>query len=371
MKTVKIFVPKGEHKMKKLRTAIIGQGRSGRDIHGKFYKSETNAYVEVVTVVEADPERRERALAEYPGCTVCADYKELFGRTDIDLVVNATYSNTHYSITRDLLAHGFNVLVEKPFARNYYECSDLIKTANDNNVTLAIFHQSLLAPHHLSVKEVLESGKLGDIKQISIRYNGLARRWDWQTLQMKMGGSVYNTGPHPIGMALDYLGFDKNAQVVYSKLDTALTSGDAEDYAKILITAPEKPLVDIEINSIDAYSNYTVKIQGSKGTFSCTTGSYKMKYIVDGENPERPVIVESLKDADGYPKYCWELLKTHEEEGKYVGSAFDIACERFYEMLHNKIFNGVPMEITPEKIAQVINVIEKVHADSPLPVKYQ
>lgn len=357
--------------MKKLRTAIIGQGRSGRDIHGKFFKSDKNDLIEVVTVVEADADRRARALEEYPGCTVCADYKELFGRSDIDLVVNATYSDTHYSITRDLLLHGFNVLVEKPFARNYYECSDLMKAAADNNVTLAIFHQSLLAPHHLGVKEVLASGKLGDIKQISIRYNGLSRRWDWQTLQMKMGGSVYNTGPHPIGMALDYLGFDKHAKVVYSKLDTALTSGDAEDYAKILITAPDKPLVDIEINSIDAYANYTVKIQGSKGTFSCTPASYRMKYIVDGENPERPVIVESLKDENGYPKYCGELLKTHEEEGKYVGSAFDIACEDFYRMLYNKIVNGTPMQITPEMIAQVINVIEKVHADSPLPVKYQ
>ncbi|MBQ8409870.1 MAG: Gfo/Idh/MocA family oxidoreductase [Clostridia bacterium] len=357
--------------MKKLRTAIIGQGRSGRDIHGKFYKSENNDLVEVVTVVEADPERRDRALAEYPGCTVCADYRELFARDDLDLVVNATFSNDHYAITKDLLAHGFNVLVEKPFARNYYECSDLIKLAKDNNVTLAVFHQSLLAPHHLGVKEVLESGKLGDIKQISIRYNGLARRWDWQTLQMKMGGSVYNTGPHPIGMALDYLDFDKNAKVVYSKLDTALTSGDAEDYAKILITAPEKPLVDIEINSTDAYCNYTVKIQGSKGTFSCTASKYKMKYIVDGENPERPPIVESLKDADGYPKYCWELLKTHEEEGDYTGSAFDIAVQKFYKMLYAKIVDGTPMEICPEKIAQVINVIEKVHADNPLPVKYQ
>ena len=55
---------------------------------------------------------------------------------------------------------------------------------------------------------------------------------------------------------------------VYSKLDTALTSGDAEDYAKILITAPDKPLVDIEINSTDAFCDYTVKIPMSHGVDS-------------------------------------------------------------------------------------------------------
>ena len=356
--------------MKKLRLAIIGQGRSGRDIHGKFFKSDENTLFEVAYVVELDAERRARALEEYPGCTVLEDYRELYGKDDVDLVLNATFSNDHYAITKALLSNRLNVLVEKPFARNYYECCDLIKTANDAGVTLAVFHQSLIAPHHLFAKSVIESGKLGNIKQINIRYNSLHRRWDWQTLQMKMGGSVYNTGPHPIGMALDYLAFDKNAQVVYSKLDTALTSGDAEDYAKILITAPGKALVDIELSAMDAFCDYTVKIQGDKGAFSCSFKNYKMKYIVDGENPPRPVIVESLKNPAGLPAYCGEKLITHTEEGEFVGSSFDVAVKGFYDMLYNKIVDGTPMDITPEIAAQVINVIEKVHAFNPLPVKF-
>ena len=136
------------------------------------------------------------------------------------------------------------MLVEKPFARSRYECDELIKIANDNGVVLAVFQQTFFAPFYVFAYELMRSGKLGDIKQISIRYNGLSRRWDWQTLQKRCAGSTYNTGPHPIGMALGFIDFDKNAKVVYSKLDTALTSGDADDYAKILIAAPEKPLVE-------------------------------------------------------------------------------------------------------------------------------
>ena len=105
--------------MRKLKLAVIGQGRSGRDIHGLFYKSEQNDIFEVAAVVEADAQRRARALEEYPGCDVYEAYQELFGREDLDLVVNASYSEMHYSITKDLLQHGFNVLVEKPFAANY------------------------------------------------------------------------------------------------------------------------------------------------------------------------------------------------------------------------------------------------------------
>ena len=39
--------------MKKLKLAVIGQGRSGRDIHGRFYRSQENVYFDVAAVVEA------------------------------------------------------------------------------------------------------------------------------------------------------------------------------------------------------------------------------------------------------------------------------------------------------------------------------
>lgn len=356
--------------MKKLRLAIIGQGRSGRDIHGRFYKSVDNDIIDVVAVVEWDQERRERALEEYPGCEVLEDYRELFGRTDIDLVVNDTYSEMHYPITKDLLLHKFNVLTEKPFAGNYRECCELIKIAKDNGVVAAVFQQSFLAPFYQEAKKVAESGKLGKILQVSLRYNGMSRRWDWQTLQYKLAGSVYNTGPHPIGLGLDFLDFDDNARVEYSKLACAMTSGDGEDFAKIILSAPNKPVVDIEMHSTDPFSDYTLKIQGTRGCYKCTTAKWKMQYVVDGENPGRPVIVESLKFEDGLPAYCAETLIKHEEEGAFSGSAFDVAVSSFYHMLYDRITANVPMTVTAEMAAKIINVIETVHAQNPLPVQF-
>lgn len=356
--------------MKKLRVALIGQGRSGRDIHGAYFKSKENVYYDVAVVVELDPARRELALAEYPGCTVIEDYTELFGMTDIDLVVNAAFSNDHYAITRDLLTHGKNVLVEKPMARGRYECDELIKCAKDNGVTLAVFQQTFFAPFYVKAKELCESGRLGDVKQISITYNSFSRRWDWQTLQCRMAGSIFNTGPHPVGMALGFLDFDENAAVAFSRLDTAITSGDSDDYAKIIITAPKKPVIDVEMISIDAYPEATLKICGTKGTYKSGFTDYEMKYIVDGENPERPVIFGSLKDEAGMPAYCSEKLEMHEERGTFDGTAFDVGTRTLYEGLYAQITEGKPLSVTPEMAARIIGVIEKVHADNPLPVSY-
>lgn len=356
--------------MKKLNIAVIGQGRSGRDIHGLYFKSEANVYFDVVAVVERDPERRKRALEEIPGCEVFEHHSELYGRKDIDLILNSTYSNEHYDVTKDLLENGFNVVVEKPFARNRYECDTLIKLAKDKGLKLAVFQQSFCAPFYLETKKIIESGKLGDIKQIDITYSGFARRWDWQTTQVKMGGNIYNTGPHPIGLALGYLDFDRDFKVVYSKLDNVLSSGDSDDYAKILLTAPGKPIVDIEISSNDAYPASTVKILGSKGTLKSSIDAYEMTYIVDGENPPQPLVIGSLKNEEGLPIYCSENLIKHNESGEFNGNPFNVGTAVFYEMVYNLITKDEPMWVTPEQAAMIISVIETVHAENPLPVLF-
>lgn len=357
--------------MKKMRIAIIGQGRSGRGIHGKFFLSDDNDFCQVVCVVEKDETRRAKAAAEY-GCDTVSDYTELFGRKDIDLVVNASFSQMHYSITKDLLCHGFNVLAEKPFGRSYYECMDLILTAKQYGVTVAAFHQSLYAPSFLNVKEIIKSGKIGEVYQMSFKYSGFARRWDWQTLQSCCAGSLYNSGPHPIGQALDLLGWDPETRVAFSSLTTVLTSGDGDDCGKVILSTPGKPVVDIEVNSADAFADdFVFKIFGSKGTLVSSNSDYKIKYVEDfSEYPERPVIREFLADEQGKPAYCKEKLNFVTEEAKIEGSSFDKAVHDFYLMMYHTILEGAPLDITPEMAAQVIRVIETCHAENPLPVKF-
>jgi predicted dehydrogenase len=356
--------------MKKLRVAIIGQGRSGRNIHGAFYLSDENTLFEPAYVVDADEHRRELASKDFPKATVLCDYRELFSREDIDLVVNATYSEMHYPVTKDLLEHGFHVLCEKPFARNREECETLMRIAKEKNRVLAVFHNTQEAPFYLHALETVRSGKLGEIKQISIYYNGFARRWDWQTLQKKLAGSVYNTGPHPIAMALGFLDFDAETRVAFSKLDLALTSGDAEDYAKMILEAPNRPVIDLEISSVDAYNDFNLKIQGSRGTMKNTPTAYKMKYIVDGENPDRPVQEAFIHDENWRPIYCKEKLNVHEEQGTYEGTAFNVGTKAIYESVYYAITEGKPLTVTCEMAAAVIDVIDTVHAQNPLPVKF-
>ena len=356
--------------MQKLNLAIIGQGRSGKDIHGNYYISDANTLFKVRYVVEEDEFRRKVSAARYPGAEILSDYRDLFGK-NIDVVVNATYSYEHYAITRDLIEHGFNVLVEKPFARSRYECEALIRLAKERGVVLAVFQQSFYAPYYRDVLKVISEKKVGDALQVSIRFNGLSRRWDWQTLQKNVAGNAYNTGPHPFGIALGVLEFDKNARVVFSHLaNTLFSSGDADDYCKAIISAPGRPVVDVEINNTDAYNSYTVKIQGTRGTFRCTINDYECKYVLPEENVSRPVVDGFLADENGDPVFCKEELIVHEEKGKYDGTAFDVGTRLFYEDLYSAITEGRGMYVTAENAAAIIGVIETIHAENPLPVRF-
>lgn len=359
--------------MKKMRVAIIGQGRSGHDIHGKFFLSDLNDICDVVAVVDALEDRRERAKKEF-GCDAYETYTELFDRRDIDLIVNASFSHMHYAIAKDCLEHGYNVLNEKPFAKTSYEAMELTKIAKEKGLVLSAFHQSLYAPPVLKMKEVLAGGKIGDILQINLNYSGFSRRWDWQTLQKCCAGGVYNTAPHAIGLALDLLGWDPAAKVAYSYLNrTAFNSGDANDFAKILITCPGKPTVDIECNNNDGYKPEPFKIFGTKGTLATGpfSNSVKIKYIVPEELEARPVIETTLRNPEnGYPMYCSEKLNFHEEEYATDGDVFSVGSSIFYHMMYESVMLGKPLAITPEMAGKVIEIIEVVHAQNPLPLKY-
>ena len=101
-----------------------------------------------------------------------------------------------------------------------------------------------------------------------------------------------------------------------------------------------------------------------------TPSDYEMTYIVDGENVERPVVETFLATASGDPIYCGETLVKHVESGHFDGTAFDVGTRKLYEQIYYYLTEGKPMTVTADMAADVISVIETVHAQNPLPLKY-
>jgi predicted dehydrogenase len=350
--------------LKTIRVAIIGQGRSGRDIHAAYLVQDRRRY-RIAAVAELLEDRRRRAVEEF-GCDAHADYRELLKRKDLDLIVNATPSQLHVPATLEFLKAGFNVLCEKPLAPTVADVDKMIAAARKSGKLLAVFQQSMGAPYFRQVQKVIRSGVLGRIVQISISFSGFARRWDWQTLQDHNGGNLLNTGPHPLGQALELFG--EGMPRVTCFMDRANSFGDAEDYVKLTLSGERRPVVDIEISSCQAYPGSTYNIQGTRGGLKATMREAEWQYFKLSEAPRQKLTLTPLATAEGTPSYPAETLKWHTGKWEVPPSEADLFSSisaRFYRGLYRTLAAGAPLRITPEQVRRQIAVIEECHRQNP------
>ena len=347
-------------KRKKIRVGIIGQGRSGYSIHASWLSKDPK--YQIVAVAEPLEDRREQAKEEL-GADVYENYVDMIKRDDLDLVVNATPSHLHVPASLKALNAGHNVLCEKPLARRASQVDKLIAAAEKAGKVLAIYQQSRFAPYFQQVKKVIESGVLGRIVMIKIAFNGYSRRWDWQTLQEYGGGSLLNTGPHPMDQALQLFGPGKPK--VTCIMDRANTFGDAEDHVKVILQGKDRPTIDLEISACCAYPKYTYEVYGTQGGLAGSTSEVNWKFFKPREAPKQKLIREPLPGR----VYCSENLKMYEKSWtvpKGKSNLFGSMSQQFYAHLYKTLTEGAPLVITPEQVRQQIAVIEECHRQNPL-----
>ncbi|MBD2864390.1 MULTISPECIES: Gfo/Idh/MocA family protein [Paenibacillus] len=349
-----------------LKVGIIGQGRSGRNIHGNQLIRMSDKF-KITAVADGMEDRRIRAEKEY-GCKAYASYEEMVANEDLDLVVNASPSDLHYPISLDLLQKGFNVLCEKPLAKTPEEVDNLIAASKASGKVLAVFQQSRYMPAFLKMREIIDSGVLGRIVQVDFTNNGFARRWDWQTLQENNGGNLLNTGPHPVDQALQLFGTDIMPQITCI-MDRANTFGDAEDYVKIIMRGQGRPTIDLEISSCSTYPRPQFTIQGTNGGLTGNTQKLQWKYFKSEEAPHQELTRGPLFNANGDPAYCSETLTWYEDSWQYAAveglSMFDNNTASLYSMLHNSLTTGAELEITPEQVRQQMAVMAECRRQNP------
>ena len=102
-------------------------------------------------------------------CKVFQSPEELIEAVDVVYVL--TNMETHHLYAKQALEAGKHVLVEKPTAVTIAEIVDLKRTAEKNSVQVAPVHNYIYEPSLLRAKEMIESGKLGDLVSLYVLYN--------------------------------------------------------------------------------------------------------------------------------------------------------------------------------------------------------
>ena len=165
---IKTKMPEMDAKLDKPVTVmVIGAGSRGRTYARyaeKFPKS-----MKVVGVADLNPNRRSAMAKKHgiPKENQFAHFNDALSRPKLaDAVVISTPDNLHYEPCMKALALGYHVLLEKPVAPTEKECRDILKQARKYDRIVAVCHVLRYAPYFVALKQVLDSGAIGDIVSI-------------------------------------------------------------------------------------------------------------------------------------------------------------------------------------------------------------
>ena len=176
---------------------------------------------------------RARALREKLGAAdAVADYRDVIGRVQGAII--ATPHAFHYPITIDLVRAGVNVLCEKPLAGNAAQVDDIVRTAGEKGVQVAVNHTRRLFSSNREIQRLTTSGALGEVKEIEYEL-GEPFLWPAATntfFGVNAGGRgvLYDTGAHIIDLVCWWMGGEP--EIVSYEDDSR---GGTEAYARITL----------------------------------------------------------------------------------------------------------------------------------------
>lgn len=186
--------------MKELRVGVIGAGGRGGLAKAAHKPEEGSTLVGAVDV-------RQKVLDQYKETYgddffVTTDYQALLKRDDIDAVFVTSPDFLHEEHAIATLEAGKAVYLEKPMAITIEGCDRILETACKTKSKLYLGHNMRHFPVVLKMKEIIDSGMIGEIEAVWCRhfvaYGGDAYFKDWHSEQQYTTSLLLQKGAHDI-----------------------------------------------------------------------------------------------------------------------------------------------------------------------------
>ncbi len=360
-RTDKVILEMPMSKDSPIRTMIVGLGRIGWQHHIKA--AAESPHFEVTAAVDTLAERRDEAEATY-GCATFETLEEGLTSGLAELAVICTRSLDHCEHTVKSLEAGLHAFVEKPAAMSAEEMDRMIAAAQKAGLVVTVNQSARRSPDLRFIREVIDSGALGNVFWIRRSALCFYRRHDWQMSKEYGGGILGNAGVHLIDQILrlaDAPVFDVWGDVKH----TGASSGDADDFARASIRTTDGRLLEVLTTYTCMFDQPGWLVAGSTGTLTIErpqTDQAKshavLKYFDPKKAPQRPV--EGPVPVD--------RLYRHPEELPWITWEGQPVPKRdfpdWYEALYRAIRYGEEPLVTPESARQTLWVIDQVRDKS-------
>lgn len=164
----------------------------------------------IVALCARRRDRLEVAGAEDNAILLTDDWREVVEHPDVNLVLVLTPDALHYEPAIRTAELGKHMLCEKPIGINSAQASDILAAASKAKIATYVPFWTRYVPVFLRAKEIVNEGKLGEIKLATYRWHNprpLSMPYTWRdNPELSAAGSVADVGSHAYDMLRFILG---------------------------------------------------------------------------------------------------------------------------------------------------------------------
>lgn len=190
----------------------------------------------------------------YPEVEGSTDFNHTLNGAGLDAIVIATAVKLHYPMAKASLLAGKHTFIEKPMAASAAECEELVEIARQKGVVLMTGHTFLYSPAVRKIKEIVDSGDIGEIRYISARRLNLG-------LFQKDINVAWDLAPHDVSIILHIL--EEQPVTVNCRGSAHITPG-VEDVTTMCLSFRKQRTAIIHSSWLDPRKIREMTIVGSK-----------------------------------------------------------------------------------------------------------
>jgi predicted dehydrogenase len=226
---------------------LVGLGYWGPNLARNF-----DHLADLTWLCDLDQEHRASFAARYPRPRMTADYAEMLADPELDAVVIATPVPTHYALAKQALEAGKHVLVEKPPAMKGVEMDELVALAAGADLVLMPGHLLLYHPGVRKLKEIVDSGELGDMLCVYTNRQNLG-------IVRTNENALWSLGVHDLSVILWLIGEDPVEAVAHGR--DFLTEG-VEDVVFCYLRFPSGKIAHMHLSWLDPHKMRRMTVVG-------------------------------------------------------------------------------------------------------------
>jgi predicted dehydrogenase len=202
-----------------LYVGLIGYGLSGSVFHAPLV--EATPGLTLGAVAAADPRGRATAHQRHPNARIFDSGADLLAADRRpDLVVVAAPNDMHVPLAIQAVDYGIPVIVDKPIAATVSDGERLLRHARERGVFLTVFQNRRWDGDFISLRSLVESGRLGIIHRLDSRFEVWAPTvtdgWREDPRPDMAAGLLVDLGAHLIDQSVQLFG---DVECVYAELD--------------------------------------------------------------------------------------------------------------------------------------------------------